>query len=72
MRMIPIFIKVHSVDDPAIIYRINSHSIDYYRANLSIDSKTPYTYIKLHGGIYVKVSESVEDIDRLLGVDDDD
>lgn len=65
--MIPVFIKVHSVEHNTV-YRINRNSINYYRADRSLDSKTPYTFIRLHGDSYVKVSESVGDLDRLLEV----
>ena len=72
MRMVPIFLKVHALEDPSIVYRINTNTIDYYRAEQSSDSATLYTVIHFNIDKYVKVSESVEDIDRLLGVDDDD
>lgn len=72
MRMSPIFIKVHDADDSSIVYRINTNTIDYYRTVYSPEGKTPYTFIHLNRDWYFKVSESVQDIDYLLGVEDDE
>ncbi len=72
MQILPVFIKVHDLADDTIVYRINSNSIDYYCALHSPDHMTHYTFIKFNGEQCVRVSESVEDIDCLLGVVDDE
>lgn len=72
MRMIPIFIKVHDLADTSVVYRINTNAIDYYCNMHTPDYLTHYTFIKFNGDTCVKVSESVEDLDYLLGVDDDE
>lgn len=72
MRMIPIFIQVHDIADPLVVYRINTNAIDYYCGMHTPNYMTHYTFIKFNGDTCVKVSESVEDIDHLLGVEDDE
>lgn len=72
MKTQPKFIKVHDLADDTVVYRINTNAIDYYCEMHTPDQLTHYTFIKFHGDTCVKVSESVKDIDRLLGVDDDD
>lgn len=72
MRMIPIFIQVHDLADDTVVYRINTNAIDCYCEMHTPDQLTHYTFIKFHGDTCVKVSETVKDIDNLLGVDDDE
>lgn len=72
MRMMPIFIYVHDLSDPSVVYRINTNAIDYYCEMHTPDLLTHYTFIKFHGDTCVKVSEKVKDLDNLLGVEDDE
>lgn len=72
MQIIPVFIKVHDIADDTVVYRINTNAIDYYCALSTPDKLTHYTFIKFNGEQCVRVSESVEDIDCLLGVVDDE
>lgn len=72
MNELPMFIKVHDLADDTVVYRINTNAIDYYCALSTPDHMTHYTFIKFNGDTCVKVSESVKDIDYLLGVDDDE
>ena len=72
MKMLPVFIKVHDLADDNVVYRINTNSIDYYCDMHTPDYMTHYTFIKFNGDTCVKVSESVKDIDSLLGVVDDE
>lgn len=72
MRIVPSFIKVHDLADDTVVYRINTNAIDYYCALSTPDQLNHYTFIKFNGEQCVRVSESVKDIDRVLGFDDDE
>lgn len=72
MRIVPSFIKVHDLSDSSVVYRLNTNTIDYYCNLHTPDGMTHYTFIKFNGADCVKVSESVKELDYLLGVDDDE
>lgn len=60
------FIKLTSANDSNIIYTLRKKRIVYYRINI-MNSGAVCTYIKLKDD-YFYVSQSVEEIDKLLEV----
>jgi len=72
MTTIPKFIKVHDLADPDTVYTVNSNKIVYYCNMNTPDGMTSYTFLELMGGVTVKITETVQELNDMLEVYDED